>query len=100
MSMTKRERAQLLAIMSDLERGIAYIDKEDVSLAQRTRTATTTLHFTRKPLPDCLIEKDTYNGGAYSLYEVNKDIGSEFCLARNALRRLKTMLFPIVENAP
>ena len=73
--LTKKDAAELIRIITQAERAQNYILSDRIAVCTRDRLASTTLHYSRAD-------------GA-SLFEVAKDIGSEFCLLSTAIRNLK-----------
>lgn len=77
--LSKATKNNINEVIVDLRKGINYIKSEKTALCRKDKTATTTLHFTRKC--DNAV-----------LYELNKDIGSELNYIYNALCNLEKLL--------
>lgn len=103
MAMSKKERAQLERILDSINRGLGFVDKPNVFLAvkahgpgamafTRTVTAGQVEHCIRSDSPLAY-------AGEQSIAVVDKEIGSEFCLLRNARRALTEFLAPM-EQVP
>lgn len=76
--MLKREQKQMAHTITALERVRNFILSDRIALCTKGTQATTTLHAVR---PDGI-----------TFYELEKQIGSEFCLIFDAIRNLKNML--------
>ena len=104
MAMTKKERARLERILASLERGLAYIDQPNVFLAVKSNSASS-LEFRRTvnagQIEHCMRRDDPMAFvGEQAIGIVDKLIGSEFTLVRNARRELSEFLAPeIIEEA-
>jgi hypothetical protein len=102
MAMTKRERARLESILQSLERGLAFIDQRDTFIARRAQTGGAMAferHVTAGQVQHCMRSDDplAYEGEQF-LHVIDKHIGSEFALVRNARRHLATFLNPESEG--
>ena len=75
----KKDQARLMRVIDQLERAHAYIMSDRTAVCHVESHATTTLHFTRK-MDDRI------------LYEVVKDIGSDYAMMETAISRLKEWL--------
>lgn len=76
--MTKKDLLLLCNIISTLEKGHAYLMRDDVVVARTKSQATTTLDF---QLPSGRVAS-----------EVCKDIGSELCSLETGIRHLKSFV--------
>jgi hypothetical protein len=76
--LTKRDIAALRDIVYYAQSARNFILKDNVAVAMRGTMATTTLHYTR--------------ADGKTLYEVNKEIGSEFIMLSTAISKLKDFI--------
>jgi hypothetical protein len=90
--LTQKHLAELTAIMAEIDRAIGYIQNDNVSICSRKMRATTTLDFSRQPIPEALQTETSRRLGHYALTEVNKDIGSNIMGLYEAKRRLQSIL--------
>ena len=89
--LTRQQRNDIEYCLRHVQRAADYINSARISICRRDDVPTTTLHFTRQPLPPALVSA-RFPAGNYTLYEVAKDIGSDLCGIQDALRRLNDML--------
>lgn len=98
MAMNKSERRTLERILSNLERGLGFVDSPDTFLARKA-DARTPMTFQREVTPGhvehVLSPRDPLAyAGTQALSVIAKDIGSEFVLIRTARRELLQLLRP------
>ena len=89
---TKKQQADIAAALADVTRALDYPMSDRVAICSRSAQATTTLHFTRAPIPEVLQTADSRRLGDYALQEMAKDIGSDLCRLGEARRKLQAML--------
>lgn len=77
--LSRAQRNELENIQRQLAQALAFIAKPDLALCKKGGFASTTMHMTRQA--DNAV-----------LYEINKDIGSEFALAHAAQHNLNGFL--------
>jgi hypothetical protein len=90
--LTKAQTAELARALDALERVSKFIHGDNIAVCRRDTVATTTMHFTRNPLPDVLQNSESRRLGNYALMEITKDIGSDLCLLQNAKKHLQALL--------
>jgi len=78
MKLRVKDRARLQTILDNLERGRAYLMRQDVAVCKKGGSPTTTLHAVSK------------QGEVY--YEVNKEVGSELTLLHTGIGQLRQAL--------
>ena len=71
--LTRTTRANLLRVLTCLERAQKYLDSDRIAICVVDDRATTSLHFTRNYVPGI----DKSEADALPLYRVAKDIGSD-----------------------
>ena len=76
--MTRRDRRKLELILSNLERGQAYLLSPDVLICRRKGASTTTLDFSNQQGEVCV--------------SVDKQIGSDIALLHSGISLLRQML--------
>jgi hypothetical protein len=79
MALTKKQLRRLEEIRYALSSGVAYLRKPTIAVCIKGSPATTTYHAVR-PLD------------GVTLYEVEKEMGSELCMAFTALHSLEKMI--------
>lgn len=79
MALTKKHLRELHGIRDTLARGLRYIRRADIAVCLKGHPATTTLHAVR-PLD------------GVTLYEVEKEIGSDLCAVSTAFDALTRIL--------
>ena len=77
--LTNKQRDELRYALRCAERALAYIDRHDIAVCKVGNQATTTLHFTN-PASD------------RTLYELNKDMGSDLVGIRSAIDSLASFI--------
>ena len=77
--LTRKQQAAIENALHHLNRALKFIYSEDVAVARRGKIATTTLHYIRP------------NDGT-SLYEINKDIGSDLTGLGTGIHYLNRLL--------
>lgn len=98
--LTKVQRNTLELVTSDLKRALAFIREKDISICQRGPNASTTLHFTRKPVNPILLNAEQVALGDYSLFELDKEIGSNLTgLEMGLVKLLRFLEFDANKNA-
>ena len=80
MKLLKRDRARLISILNELERGQRYIREDGTLVCMRKNFKSTTLDFTNDQGEICC--------------SVNKEIGSELALLHSGISELRAVLFP------
>lgn len=99
MAISKRERERLERILSSLERGLAFIDKPGTFLATKAShggAMAFSRNVTQGQVDHVLPRNDPFAyAGEQHVSLIDKHIGSEFALIRNARRELAAMLSPI-----
>lgn len=74
----KKDRVVLQRVLTDLERGQAYLRQPSILIGYTGGVATTTLHFV--------------NARGEVFYALDKEIGSELALLHNGIRVLREVL--------
>ncbi len=97
--LSKETRRHLERILSDMDRGLAYIDRHDVRLCRTLKPENALCtDFTRPPVTDGLREHvlgpDDRNAPDYALATVCKHIGSDIAGLRRARLTLREFLEP------
>lgn len=94
--MTKRDLARLESILESLDRSLAYIDKPSTFIACKAShggAMAFSRHVTQGQVDHVLPSSDPFAYvGDQHLRIVNKEIGSDFALVRNARRDLAQFL--------
>ena len=95
--MTKATAASLERILSDLERGLRYLDRDDVRVARTLKPEHALgYHFTRAPMSaeyrEHAAPREDRAAPDYALATVAKDIGSDLAGLRQARRSLRHLL--------
>lgn len=95
--MSKATRADLQRILADIERGLAFIDRDDVRVAVKVKPENALgHHFTRAPMTQAYREHaapaDDRTTADYALTTIAKDIGSDLAGLRMGRTRLREML--------
>lgn len=85
---TRKLRAELLRVLTDMQRTQAFIASDTIAICRIDDNATTTLHHTRAYVPAV----DRSERDAKPLYRIAKDIGSDLCRLPDAIRALKSIL--------
>lgn len=85
--LTREQRRQLDNILGSLRRASEYIHNPHVVVCRAEERATTTLHYTRPPVPECV-----GNIPSPPLYPVAKDMGSNLVLLPTAIQRLQQFI--------
>lgn len=83
MKLTKKDRAQLLQVLTALKRGQNYILSDRIVVACKCNYATTTEHLT--------------NGAGLICYPLNKEIGSDLAVLHTGIETLHSLLFDEVQ---
>ena len=86
--LTKALRSDLGRVLVDLKRAQEYIDSDRIAVCARSDKATTTLHFTRSYVPGL----DRSEADVRPLTVMAKDIGSDLCRLREAIRSVERIL--------
>ena len=76
--LTRKQTAAVEYALRNLERAKAYIMSKDVAVARRGNFASTTLHYSR--------------ADGSTLYEIDREIGSDLCGLDNGINTLKMLL--------
>jgi hypothetical protein len=76
--LTNKAKATLASILEKAKTAREFLSRADVAVARKSKIPTTTLHYTR---PD-----------GWSLYEIDKEIGSDLAQLTTAIRDLEAFL--------
>lgn len=82
--LTKAQQTQIARIIASLEVAQAFLASESVVICRKDRAATTSLHYTRAPVPESLAKDSA------PLFPICKDIGCDLALLPTAIASLKT----------
>jgi hypothetical protein len=83
MNLNKKTVARIEDVLDQLDRGIAFLDR-------------TTTHVVTESAGAAFPESNWTSGTGRRGIAICKDIGSELCLLRNAQKRLRALITPVV----
>jgi hypothetical protein len=84
MKLCKRDTEKLQNILAELERGEAFLLREDTLLCHTKKAVSTTL--------------DYQNAQGEVCYSFDKRIGSEFQILQNGIAHLRQLLTPVIQE--